>query len=295
MLNISFFSYKGGAGRTSLLYNTLPFLAEALRATPEEPIVVIDLDIDSKGMTYLIDRECDYNAVQVLKGEIPHNRRTDFAIKSHPFLSKLIPIGEDVGLSADMNGAILFIPAPSDDSFLGANNADGQNISLNKIREICTALRCKALVMDTPTGSQLSGECALSISNKIVTTMRITTQFHKGTCEFFRKKAVGYSQKEFIVVPNAVPYSPMDENGNARYDIEKLMRRISKNLSDTLIGSENRLNLSLLENGNYGIREVASFKFEELNLKRIQKKRQLVDDERLAIKMYEMLAEELVR
>ena len=48
MKKITFFSFKGGSGRTSLLYNTLPFLANELKASPEEPIVVIDLDIDSK-------------------------------------------------------------------------------------------------------------------------------------------------------------------------------------------------------------------------------------------------------
>ena len=77
MTNISFFSYKGGAGRTSLLYNVIPFMADKLGATEKEPIIVIDLDIDSKGLTYLIDRDCDINSVQVLKGEIPHNPRME--------------------------------------------------------------------------------------------------------------------------------------------------------------------------------------------------------------------------
>ena len=44
MLQVSFFSYKGGAGRTSMLFNTASYLADELGATPDEPIVIIDLD-----------------------------------------------------------------------------------------------------------------------------------------------------------------------------------------------------------------------------------------------------------
>ena len=54
MKTISFFSYKGGAGRSSILYNTISFLAKELNATSEHPIVVMDLDIDSKGLSYLL-------------------------------------------------------------------------------------------------------------------------------------------------------------------------------------------------------------------------------------------------
>ena len=57
MKNISFFSYKGGAGRTSLLFNTLPFLAQNLGATNTEPIIVLDLDIDSKGLSFLFPKK----------------------------------------------------------------------------------------------------------------------------------------------------------------------------------------------------------------------------------------------
>ena len=53
---ISFFSYKGGAGRTSLLLNTLPLIAKELNASADEPIVVADLDIDSKGLSFLLDK-----------------------------------------------------------------------------------------------------------------------------------------------------------------------------------------------------------------------------------------------
>lgn len=295
MTNISFFSYKGGAGRTSLLYNTIPFIAEKLGATEKEPIIVIDLDIDSKGLTYLIDRDCDINSVQVLKGEIPHNPRMGYTLKDHPFFSKLVPIGEDVGLAEKLDRSVLFVPAPKGRALLGTSNIDGQNISLNKFRDICKAFGCKAVIMDTPTGNQLSGECALSISQKIVTVMRITKQFNAGTKEFLGSKLVkDFSNKEFIIMPNAVPTVPLVD-GKPKYDMEKIIRRIANNARNALGESRNYLNLSFLENGMSGVNEVNSFKFEELNLRKEQMSRTLIDDECQAMEIYQLLAKELVK
>ncbi|MDE7464746.1 MAG: hypothetical protein K2M48_06920, partial [Clostridiales bacterium] len=48
---ISFNSYKGGACRTTTCYNTLPYLAKALNATSDEPLIVYDIDLDSMGLT----------------------------------------------------------------------------------------------------------------------------------------------------------------------------------------------------------------------------------------------------
>lgn len=47
MKKIAYFSYKGGAGRSSLAYNTIPLLADALNATAENRLFLIDLDVDS--------------------------------------------------------------------------------------------------------------------------------------------------------------------------------------------------------------------------------------------------------
>ena len=44
---ISYFSYKGGAGRSTLAYNTIPILAsEYFRPTKESPMIVVDMDIE---------------------------------------------------------------------------------------------------------------------------------------------------------------------------------------------------------------------------------------------------------
>ena len=53
----SFYSYKGGSGRTTTLLNTVRFLVDELGATPEKPILLVDADLESAGMTFYFNRD----------------------------------------------------------------------------------------------------------------------------------------------------------------------------------------------------------------------------------------------
>ena len=292
MLKVSFFSYKGGAGRTSLLFNTLPFLAKELNATENEPIIVLDLDLDSKGLSYLLPNKISgINSIQVLRGDKAISLRHASNITNHPFFSQLSPIGEDVGLTKELNRSILFVSAHAKEgaAYLGENdNYDAERSSLKTVSKLCQDYNCKAIVMDTPAGSQLSGITALRESNKIVSVMRITNQFRLGTYEFLKQKAQDLQNKEFIVVPNAVP----DFSGTG-FDMDRMFTDIVTKTSAALADSSNKLNCSLLTNDNKGINEVNLFKFLEGNLLNLSKIRDLCDDELEAIKMYKLLAKEL--
>lgn len=290
MINISFFSYKGGAGRTSLLFNTLPFLAENLKATEREPIIVLDLDLDSKGLSYLIDRKSGINAIQVLRGDSAIGFRQLGDIKEHPFFSKLVPIGAAVGLHSSLDKSILLVTAHAKEGAenLSENgNYDAQNLSLSTLNRICRNFNCKAIVMDTPAGNQISAECALSISQKIVMTMRITRQFRKGTEEFLREKSEEFAGKEYIIVPNAVP-----KTDGTCYNMQSIMTNIAT-LATNALGESGELNLTMLENGRTGVNEVNMFKFMEESLKKESLSRTLTEDEANAVEMYKLLAEEL--
>lgn len=291
MVNISFFSYKGGAGRTSLLYNTLPYLAEKLGATEKEPIIVVDLDLDSKGLSYLVDKTSGINAIQVLRGDSAIGFRQMGNINDHPFFSKLVPLGAAVGLDPSLDRSILFVSAHAKEGAenLSENgNYDAKNLSLSTLNKICKNFNCKALVMDTPAGNQISGECALSISHKIILTMRITRQFRKGTEEFLREKAIQYSGKEYIIVPNAVPSTK-----GTYYNMDNIMSNIAT-LTTNALGETGKLNLTLIQNGNQGINEVNMFKFTEESLKKESQERALTEEENNAVKMYNLLAEEII-
>lgn len=292
MIKVSFFSYKGGAGRTSLLFNTLPFLAKELNANENEPIIVLDLDLDSKGLSYLLpNKESGINAIQVLRGDRAISLRHSSNIKNHPFFSQLSPIGEEVGLPAELNRSILFVSAHAKEgaTYLGENdNYDAERSSMRTVSRLCQEYNCKAIVMDTPAGNQLSGVTALKESNKIVSVMRITNQFRLGTYEFLRQKSHELQNKEIIVVPNAVP----DFSGTG-FDMGRMFADILTKTTAALEDSSNRVNCTLLTDGNKGINEVNLFKFIEGNLLKLSEIRPLGEDELEAVKMYELLAKEL--
>ena len=51
----TFYSYKGGSGRTTTLLNTTKHLLDQLQASPEKPLLLVDADLESAGLTYYFD------------------------------------------------------------------------------------------------------------------------------------------------------------------------------------------------------------------------------------------------
>lgn len=286
MLKVSFFSYKGGAGRTSMLYNTVSYLVKELEATPENPIVLIDLDIDSKGLSYLLTDDIDLseklNSIQVLKRS---NAVTDMFMSKEEFFDMMIPVGYMFGLGSANNRSVLFVTAHSDEMLNINGNYDGPSIELDSFAKRLEKFGCKALVMDNPAGGQLSADVALRSSDKIVVVMRITKQFREGTEEFLRKKK-NYDNKEYIIVPNAVP---SDEGTD--YSVPNIMKRIKENLIAAAESRHDKVNVALLEKN--GIHEVRLFKFEETNLCMKERTDSLEEDEKEAVEKYRILAKEI--
>ncbi len=87
MLVVSFHSYKGGSCRSSTCINSLPFLVKHLGADAEHPILVIDTDIDSQGLTYLFGEEKSfgqYDSKMLLCGKIPGKNKIS-SVSEHDF------------------------------------------------------------------------------------------------------------------------------------------------------------------------------------------------------------------
>ena len=53
----AFYSYKGGSGRTTTMLNTVKYLIEDLGASPEKPILLVDADLESAGLTFYFNRD----------------------------------------------------------------------------------------------------------------------------------------------------------------------------------------------------------------------------------------------
>lgn len=58
----TFYSYKGGSGRTTTLLNTTKHLAEMLGTSKEHPILLVDADLESAGLTYFFNCETKFTA-----------------------------------------------------------------------------------------------------------------------------------------------------------------------------------------------------------------------------------------
>ena len=266
MKKISYFSYKGGAGRSSLAYNTIPFIAEKLGATPEHPILLLDLDIDSAGMTFLLGcgnlDSNTYSVQDVINGNLLGLTRTpdDTPLSAHPFFNHLIPVGDRFGLKGNNNRSILFLPIKTVSEVSLKTSFDAPSNSLVKVVKMAELYDCKAIIFDTPTGDQLTAKWAFDISKEIVTAMKITYQFREGTLNFLRRKDREYGERNFIIVPNCVPRDPIYIDGNLfNYTI------VRNDIKDNLLLSikNNKVNVEMLEGEKFGVPEVKRFKLKE--------------------------------
>lgn len=289
MLTVSFFSYKGGSGRTSLLYNTIPFLAEVLHASPEHPIVVVDCDTDSAGLTFLLD--C-YQVKQPVTVQKICNDGVDYAevkseggIRQHPFFKALPQVGDKFGIDADgMAGTVLFIPADKGTEKLKTGSSENR---LKELKQVCRDNNVAALVFDTPAGDQKAAIWSVEASPTIVTVLRITNQFRAGTRRYFSEHLGDWENKRVILCPNAVPMKDITIDGET---IELNAFKHDKILTffrDVFNNSSNYLDTSMLDDG-FGVNEVERFKYKECVLYSVKKLNDT--DEALAYERYKLLA-----
>lgn len=287
MKTISFFSYKGGSGRSSLIYNVLPFLADKLNPTPQNPIVLFDMDIDSMGLTYLFDdesAEAEVTIQKIIEGDYPGEDDED----PYTFYRAAAPIGETYGMD---ERSILLVPAARNHEEPGTFDTDDDPFT-NLVRKLGES-GCKAVIFDCPSGNQVTGRISREITDTYVIVMRITMQFRIGTYEYLKTLNGQVFAHDFIVVPNAVPNDRIVLDG-AVYNYDRTRVSIKEELAHATNDRVNNLNTDMLEEGSFGIPEVKRLKLREdiiYNLPDNDKG----EEEQKAIAQYRKLAEILSR
>lgn len=294
MRSMAFFSYKGGSGRSSLIYNTLPFLAREFDATPEKPIVVFDMDIDSMGLTYLFDPErSDYKG-RIGRAEVFVHDILDDSYAGKDDMDKFLAAAAGIGGVYADNGikdrSILLVPAKKTNPKESSLNALEQPFErlLEKLEK-----RCAAVVFDCPSGSQVTGEISRDLADIYVVVMRITKQFRYGTFDFLRRMDEKVSEKTMIIVPNAVPSDEVFINGK-KFDYDKVKRRIVDVVTQTVNKNGNTCNTEMLQGNMFGIPEVKRLKIREDILCTLQDV-DLGEDGKKARDGYEKLAQIIKR
>lgn len=291
---ITFHSYKGGSGRSSTTLNTIPYLAEALGADASHPILLLDLDIDSAGLTYLLGKADHYlnnpDVKTFLKGEIGWRTKYTEDFKNHALLSHFVPVGERFGLE---NDSVLFFGV-NDEKKIDNKEIDGTSQDLiNKLAIFASNNEnIKAIVMDSASGEQTVANFATQFADTIVCCMRPTMQFRMGTFRFLSHLAKDEVSTRVVLLPTVVPALDVEIDG--RYQRQDALKRIRNGVEE--LEGKLSINKTFIQEDCFGINEVQRFKWLEGVLYKLEKNGELSqEDEKLAAQRYKKLAETLAK
>ncbi|MBE6772588.1 MAG: hypothetical protein E7544_00030 [Ruminococcaceae bacterium] len=291
---ISYFSYKGGAGRSTLAFNTIPILAkEHLHPTKDHPIIIIDTDLDSCGMSYLLGVDADVKddccTQDLLKNGLKTLGRPEF-IWQHPNFKDLFAVGECFGCEKE---SILFLAAKDVKNVDEQSNyTDANNPFVEKLKnfiDICKYYKVPAVILDAAVGNNATANATNQVSNIVVCCMRPTIQFVNGTVRFLRTLEQGGSfdgRKKIVVVPNVIPQEEVtvDNKKYPGYAITRINSQFNELAENT---QDITYNLDMLDESEFGIPAVKSFMWREGQLYTQQ---ELNDNEKLALERYRKLA-----
>ena len=298
MIKLSCFSYKGGAGRTTLAMNIIPFLATKLNATEKTPLILVDMDVDSCGITYFLHledyKDIDQYSVQALfgsNGVIPHDDGAEDAT-DHILFRHLCPVGDYFG---HQSRAILCLPAEPGASLGHANSYDGNDNKIRDFVEQCDEFDCCGILFDSAVGDQLTAIWSNRVSDKIICCLRPTEQFREGTSRYFDKfdKSVARN-KTIIVIPNVVPTEALDiEGADGVYQYpEYAKEKIIECFRDNRERGDNNYDLSMLNGSFFGVPKIDRFMWRESVL---SVAKSITENERKALECYKEIVEVICR
>ncbi len=316
---ISFNSYKGGACRTTTCYNTIPYLAKILGATEKRPLLIVDFDLDSMGMTKLISDDDRFNntysANSLLDARNSKNRDiVDEGLDDEAgkrYFSAWEKAGKIFGLE---EGSVLFLGADadvktiSDAVFEALRTSSPIEWLIKELRDLDEDVRPVAMIFDCAAGMQKTTQMALSYSDISVVCMRPTSQFRDGTAYYlknsYRKifESRNVQARRVIVVPTSVAPITAGKGSPAYQIIRNLRSDAFTEIEDTVSFIYRRLSdyftvdASMIDSedeSNMGIPEVERLKWcEETPLIAIKDP---TEGEIEALERYKKLAEVIAR
>ena len=292
---ISYFSYKGGAGRSTLAFNTIPILArEHLHPSKDHPIIIIDTDLDSCGMSYLlgVDAEVkeDCCTQDLLKNGLKSLDYPEY-IWQHPNFKDLFAVGDRFGYDKE---SILFMAAKDVKNVDDQGNYNDTNNpfteKLNNFIDVCKYYKVPAVILDAAVGNNATANATNQVSNIVVCCMRPTIQFVNGTVRFLKSLEQGGSfdgRKKIIAVPNVIPQEEVvvDDKKYPDYAITRITTQFSS-LKESA-NDDITYVLDMLDKDSFGIPAVKSFMWREGQL---ATQTEWDENEKLALDRYRKLA-----
>lgn len=296
----SFFSYKGGAGRSTTCINTIPFLAKELEAHAKSPILLLDMDIESAGMTYLLDKhehfhKASFDVKEFLKDEINWTTSQVSNLSDHILYKKFVPVGKLLGLEDDY--AVMFLGVNDKSEQLNRAETGGRIAAvMSKFDQFASNNNIRAIVMDSAAGDQVSAKLSVDNSEKIVFCMRPTHQFRIGTFNYLSNlsKRLGRSadEKEIILLPTVVPKDVKINGASPLLNtVNDILERVEAKELSTL-----DINTRFINKDALGINEITRFKWREDVLFKLEAENKLEnDDEKVGLLRYQALAKAIAR
>ena len=289
----TFFSYKGGAGRSTTCLNTLPFLVRQSTAHKSAPILLLDMDIESAGMTYLLNQQDKFHGKfdvkELLKNEETWSTEKKGDITLHPLYKKFVPVGRLLGLPSDES--VMFLGVDDASPKLDGRYMDTYEGAIKKLIEFADRHNVRAIVMDSAAGDQFSATVAVRKSEKIVFCMRPTHQFRIGTFNYLKRLSISAGRtgadKTIVLLPTVVPAdAAIEGKSQLELAIDDIKKRIDS------VGNFDFKKNFVSSKDCFGINEVARFKWKEGVLYKLKAENgTLAADEEEGYVRYQKLAE----
>ena len=259
---ISFNSYKGGSCRTTTCANTIPFLAKALHADAKHPIILVDLDLDSMGLTSIVDKltkrdtERTYSSrdlcVDTSKNAQEHARSIE-AVGQGDFryFDLYEKVGRQFGLEEE--GTILFLGANPKTGTIGDSDRDRLFANDSPMTKLVNSLldledddaddRPTAIVFDCASGAQMTTLAVLRKIDTAVMCMRPTVQARIGTSMYLKgplprefRNSINSKQHRVILLPTAVSEikEPFDKTNRIEVDSYLTLKNLRQKAFDEI-------------------------------------------------------------
>ena len=199
----TFYSYKGGSGRSTTLINTIPHLIRELGATPEEPILLVDADLESAGITYYFDCASKFsdqfldsiNTAKLLLGSskkvyFGNSEKADTVFGSRSGAQRVVGRGHsiskdvleklekiNVGVDKTLFEGLKFTPAETHmlgriaDVFLIKENEEDENPDYKYFKRMFPLAAVLRKMKDADNNADLSQEEKISKKQKLIEDM----------------------------------------------------------------------------------------------------------------------------
>ena len=207
---VSLYSFKGGAGRTVCTANLAPRLAALFHSTAKSPLVLVDLDLDSAGLTFLLEEnaitsEDTWSASMLLTGEL---NLTLAANRRQLFDKELQDVSTELKLGSE--GTVLFLRAGAMEKQIGAFVGAKGFVLLETLIDSCEERNVPVLLIDSASGLQQTAMLSHRVSDVVVYCCRLTRQFVRGTKQHLELMLRRCAEEQIeppkiILLPVAVP------------------------------------------------------------------------------------------